>query len=339
VSRFARVIHAPAIELTALRKSDQVPVGNGNGVIASGEQFLLFATIKNLGTGNADGLTAVLRAQSGGSTVVDSLATFPVLAPLGSAENTVGFKLSEANVSITNALKLIVTDSHGRVLTHNFELREPQPPTVQTFDASLGVDKLRLTWNPGASTDVKGYNIYRATTPAGPYVRANSDVIAHSVFVDAGLASSTRYYYYVTSVDESGNQSTGSAVASASTNPPQLSGWPNELVDASSNSPTVGDIDGYGKLEVVTGNNKLYAWHDDGKEVLDGDQQGITWGVLSAQGTDFVGPPRSGISTRAPDSKSRRRHTHRSRCFVSAATAQSCRAGRTAPSISSVPAW
>jgi hypothetical protein len=65
-------------------------------------------------------------------------------------------------------------------------------------------------------------------------------------------------------------------------------------VDPSANCPPC--IDGYGKLEVVTGNDKVYAWHDDGKEVLDGDHQGIT-GVLSAQGKDFVAPPRWPIST------------------------------------------
>jgi hypothetical protein len=290
VSHFSRNPHAPKLEVTALRKSDQAPVGNGNGVITNGENFLLYVTLKNYGTGQADGLTAVLRSQSGGATVIDSLATWPVIAPLGSSENTVGFKMNEANVSITNPLRLIITDSQGRVLTHNFELREPTPPTIQTFDASLGVDKMGLTWSASAATDVKGYNIYRATSLPGPYVRANNDVIAHTIFTDAGLASSTRYYYSVATVDLSGNESLRSGILSASTNPPQLTGWPNELVDPSANSPTVGDIDGYGKLEVVTGNDKMYAWHDDGQEVVDGDHQAITWGPISPLGTDFVGP-------------------------------------------------
>ncbi len=290
VSPFARLLHAPQLELTALRKSDQAPVGNGNGVVSNGEQFLLFATVKNYGTGKANGLTAVLRSQSGGATVIDSLATYPNLVPLASSENTVGFKLSEADVSIANPLKLTITDSQGRVLNHTFELREPLPTTIQTFDASLGVDKMGMTWTPSTSPDVRGYNIYRASAQAGPYVRASADVIAHSIFTDAGLAPSTRYYYKVATVDQSGNESALSPVASASTNPPQLLGWPNEIVDASANSPTIGDIDGYGKPEVVTGNNRMYAWHDDGKEVVDGDQQGITWGVLSSQGQDFIGP-------------------------------------------------
>jgi len=289
-TKFSRVVHAPGLAVTSLRKSDEAPVGDGNGVVTNGEAFLLFVTLKNYGTGNADGLTAVVRSLDGGSTVIDSIASFPVITPLGSAENTVGFKLTEANAGINNPLRLVITDSHARTITHDFDLREPLVPVLQTFDASLGVDKLALTWTPVSSTDVAGYNIYRATAAVGPFTRANSDLIAHATFVDASLTPSTRYYYAVSAVDQSGNEGAKSAVASASTNPPQLAGWPNELVDPSANSPTVGDIDGYGKLEVVTGNDRLYAWHDDGREVLDGDSQGVTWGVFSDQGDDFIGP-------------------------------------------------
>ncbi|HET6349927.1 MAG TPA: C25 family cysteine peptidase [Candidatus Krumholzibacteria bacterium] len=290
VNNLARVVHAPRLAVTGLRKSDEIPVGNGDGIYTNGEQFLLYATVKNYGTGRADGLTAVLRELDGGSTLVDTVTTYPNLSLLQSSENTVAFKLSEANVSLPNALRVVVTDSHGRVLTHNCELREPLPPTLQSFDPSLGVDKMGILWTAGASSDVAGYNIYRSTNLAGPYTRANSDVISHTVFTDAGLSPNTRYYYEIASVDESGNEGARSPAAPASTNPPQLAGWPNELVNESANSPAVGDIDGYGKLEVVVGNDKLYAWHDNGDEVLDGDQKGITWGPISSEGTDFVGP-------------------------------------------------
>lgn len=289
-SKFSRVLRGPALELTGVRRSDQVPVGNGNGVITNGEQFLLFVTLKNFGGGRVEGLTGVLSALDGGSTVIDDTASFASLGHMDYAENTVAFKLSEANVSIANPLQIVVTDSHGRTLTHSFELREPLAPTPPSFDASLGLDKMGLSWTAGASTDVKGYNIYRATALAGPYTRANSDVIRHSLFIDVGLAPSTRYYYTVASVDQSGNEGAKSAAAFASTNPPQMTGWPNELVDPSANSPVVGDIDGYGAMEVVVGNDRLYAWHADGQEVVDGDQQGITWGVMSPFGDDFVGP-------------------------------------------------
>jgi hypothetical protein len=290
VSRFSRVVHAPRVELVSLRRSDQLPVGNGNGVITNGETFLLFATIKNFGTGSADGLVATLRAMDAGSTVIDSVVSFPSLDLLQAGESAAGFKLSEASVSLANALRIVLTDSHGRTLTHDFELREPLAPALQGFDASLGVDKMGITWSAGSSPDVRGYNIYRSAALAGPYTRANSDVIAHTMFVDVGLAPSTRYYYQIASVDHSGNEGPPSTVAFASTNPPQLDGWPLELVDPSANSAVIGDIDGYGADEVIVGNDRLYAWHADGEELVDGDLQAVTWGVISPQGDDFIGP-------------------------------------------------
>jgi hypothetical protein len=104
------------------------------------------------------------------------------------------------------------------------------------------------------------------------------------------LEPSTPYFYVVTAVDESGNESAYSAEGTATTAPPMLSGWPNVLPDESSNSPAVGDIDGDGDPEIIVGNDKLYAWHHNGQEVLDGDNDLLTWGVFSSEGEDFIGP-------------------------------------------------
>ncbi len=290
VDGFAKILHAPALEITGLRKSDEIPVGNGDGIITAGEPFLLFCTIKNYGTGRPDGVTTVLRSLGPGATVIDSIAAYPALAPLSEAENLTGFQLTEANVTIENPLEIVVTDSFGRSFTHVFELREPVAPVIQNFDASLGIDKMLVDWDPSPSPDVAGYRVYRATSQAGPFVRATPDIISHIVFTDGGLTPSTLYYYGVTAVDASGNESPMSATAAASTNPPQLVGWPNLLPDPSANSPAVGDIDGDGRDEIIVGNDVMYAWNDDGSELVDGDDQPLTWGVLSPQGVDFIGP-------------------------------------------------
>ncbi len=287
---FERVLHAPALEVTELRKSDAPPVGNGDGLIAPGEAFRLYCTLKNYGSGAARGLSAVLRSLDGGATVIDSLDVYADAPTLTAVENTAGFRLSEANVSIPNTLELVVTDARGVELHHALELRGPAPPVIQSFNPGLGVDKMGLAWSPSPSLDVHGYFVYRALAASGPFVRATSDVVTNTIFTDSGLNPSTRYYYAVTTVDQAGNQSAFSSLGSASTTPPQQAGWPNELTDPSANSPTVGDIDGDGDLDVVVGNDHLYAWQFDGREVLDGDGQALTWGVLTPLGEDFIGP-------------------------------------------------
>ena len=175
--------------------------------------------------------------------------------------------------------------------TREIETRAPSPPVIQSFDATLGLDMIKVVWNKSASADAAGYRVYRSLTEGGPFAVASPDVVSHTTFTDQGLLPSTRYYYKVATVDTSGNESALSAVGSASTNPPQFSGWPNEVPDPSANSPAIGDIDGDGYPEVIIGNNLMYAWHHDGQEVRDGDGQPSTFGVFAAVGSDFIGPP------------------------------------------------
>jgi WD40 repeat protein len=287
---FTCLVHAPKLEFVTLRRDDSPPYGNGNGTIEDGEAFLLFCTLKNYGTGEAVALTGVIRDLEGGFAITDSVASYVDLAPLSEAENTAGWLLSEANTLVENNLAIEVTDAYGRAIADTVEMREPLAPSNITFDTSMGEDQILVRWFASLSGDVDRYRIYRAKTPGGPYTRANSDLVTHTVYTDVGLDPATRYYYVVTAVDQSGNESPHSGEASASTNPPQLSGWPNLLTDPSSNSTAVGDIDGDGDLEVIVGNDRLYAWHHDGIEVRDGDGDGQSWGVFSDQGENFLGP-------------------------------------------------
>ncbi len=66
-------------------------------------------------------------------------------------------------------------------------------------------------------------------------------------------------------------------------------GWPKASSEFSWSSPAFGDIDGDGEWDVVTGGGTgaVYAWHLDGTEVADGDDNPSTDGVLIDHGGDF----------------------------------------------------
>ena len=64
-----------------------------------------------------------------------------------------------------------------------------------------------LTWVASTSSNVTGYNIYRATTSGGPYTKLNSSPVSATSYVNGIVQSGQAYYYVVTAVDSSGNES------------------------------------------------------------------------------------------------------------------------------------
>ena len=79
--------------------------------------------------------------------------------------------------------------------------------------------RIDLDWANNSEPDLDGYHVYRSTTTgfvpdASKRVASN---VAASQYSDAGLSPSTPFYYRVTAVDLSGNESEASSEASATT--------------------------------------------------------------------------------------------------------------------------
>lgn len=71
-----------------------------------------------------------------------------------------------------------------------------------------------LAWNPSASP-VIGYNVYRGTKSGGPYVQLNSATDASTAYNDTAVQGGQTYYYVVTAVNSSKQESTYSNQAQA----------------------------------------------------------------------------------------------------------------------------
>jgi hypothetical protein len=93
----------------------------------------------------------------------------------------------------------------------------PAAPTGLTATA-VSSSQIKLDWADNSESDLDYYNVYCSTTSGGPYSQIDS--VGASEYYDTGLAPDTTYYYVVTAVDTSDNESANSDEASATTESP-----------------------------------------------------------------------------------------------------------------------
>jgi hypothetical protein len=84
------------------------------------------------------------------------------------------------------------------------DVTAPGAPTGLT--AVSGVSQIVLDWDDNTEADLNGYNIWRSTTSGGPYNTAAS-AVATSDYTDSSVTYGSTYYYVVTAVDTSSNES------------------------------------------------------------------------------------------------------------------------------------
>jgi len=70
-----------------------------------------------------------------------------------------------------------------------------------------GVGRVFLTWNENRERDLAGYNVYRSTKSRREYARLTAKPIMRTTFSDEAVQAGRTYYYIVTAVDLSGNES------------------------------------------------------------------------------------------------------------------------------------
>jgi hypothetical protein len=95
------------------------------------------------------------------------------------------------------------------------DVYRPSAPTNVTIGPAPG--RLSLFFPANPERDVAGYNIYRSTDPslpAGSWTKLNAALLSRTTFTDENVEPGKKYYYYVTAVDASGNESAPSDVVS-----------------------------------------------------------------------------------------------------------------------------
>lgn len=113
--------------------------------------------------------------------------------------------------------------SSGRTCEPQCDTTPPDSPTELSI-SELKAHSLTLRWRAGAERDIAGYNVLQGTVGGGAHQQLNAKPIAETTFKVAQLEPSTRYFYTVESVDDSGNRSAPSAALAVTTLAPEFCG-------------------------------------------------------------------------------------------------------------------
>jgi len=93
------------------------------------------------------------------------------------------------------------------------DMTPPDGPTGLTVVP--GVNRVFLTWNENKERDLAGYHVYRSTMSGRDYKRLTDRLLTRSTFSDETVKAETTYYYIITAVDRSGNESVPSGEKNA----------------------------------------------------------------------------------------------------------------------------
>ncbi|HEX7319085.1 MAG TPA: C25 family cysteine peptidase [bacterium] len=231
------------------------------------DTIAIMPTLENAGSAPSDSLIAQISAVSADTLVMlDSLVIFPPMQP-GAIVSPYpdSFKVLLAYPGVPEYFMHL--KYHGeQIMNQKITLAVPPPPdSVWAWGKTHSI-VVANTPDPA----VFGYRIYRSTQEIGPYTFIRNPLNSTAMFEDFTVQDRTKYYYFVTAVDSSMNESGSSETTWIWTNPQLKPGWPTTVYGYQFSSPNFGNIDpAYAGLEVVATakDGGLYAWHCDGTPV------------------------------------------------------------------------
>jgi hypothetical protein len=133
------------------------------------------------------------------------------------ASGTVG--VFEEAIDVLNVKYITVGGVSGTSVTiseldvyENSDITAPATPTGLTSTSLDG--QVDLSWDANTETDLAGYNVYQSTDNV-TFTKVNTSLITTTSYSVTGLTNGTTYYFTVSAVDTSGNESAQSTSVSA----------------------------------------------------------------------------------------------------------------------------
>jgi len=189
---------------------------NGTGTAATLQLSVMPASLNfgNVDIGATGTQTATL-TNAGNSSV--NIAKITVSG--GGFSTTGAMPPSTLTAGQTATLSIVFSPTSASNFTGTVSVDSNATNSPATVDlAGTGVQVTHgatLNWVASNSPQVTGYNAYRATQLGGSYVKINTSLITATTYTDYGVQSGQTYYYVVTAVNSSNEESVYSMQASA----------------------------------------------------------------------------------------------------------------------------
>lgn len=130
-------------------------------------------------------------------------------------------------------VELTVTDNQGAISQTSQVVNVAEPPANPVgLSATGGALIVDLNWTANSESDLAGYNVFRSLNSGSGFTKMNTALISENRYSDADVLEATTYYYRITAVDFSGNESMVSPEAYATTDNPVVFApvaWINEI--------------------------------------------------------------------------------------------------------------
>jgi hypothetical protein len=201
---------------TAINPSLNVPL-SGTGVTAVGQLTASPATLGlgNVVAGNSGTASGSLTA-SGASVTVTAASTNNSVFSVGGLSLPATIQAGKST-SFTVTFSPQIAGAASAVLTFT---SNAQPGTTTEILTGTGTSapthSVNLSWNASTSSNISGYNIYRAvfTTSCGSYTKINSVLNTTTLYTDTSVVDGTSYCYASTALNTSNEESGYSNIVS-----------------------------------------------------------------------------------------------------------------------------
>jgi Abnormal spindle-like microcephaly-assoc'd, ASPM-SPD-2-Hydin len=192
---------------------------SGTGIASTKSLSLSTSSLSfgNVNVGSSNSLSVAVTNTGNANVTISNVATS------GAGFSVTGVSNGETltpNQSITVTVQFAPTT--GGAVTGSVVLSSDasnSPATIATSGTGVASTPhtVALNWTASTGSNISGYNVYRGTTANGPYpTKVNTSGLVDAVqFTDNAVTSGTTYYYVVTAVDSSNDESAFSNQASA----------------------------------------------------------------------------------------------------------------------------